>query len=50
MGLDRLSDLDLALISIESRLVTEVMETKSFQDAVITKFAFAERRMEFTCK
>ena len=48
MGKDRLSDLDL--ISTESQLLTEVIETKSFQDSVITKFASAERRMEFTFK
>ena len=48
MGQDRLSD--LSLISIESQLLKEVMETKSFQNAVITKFASAERRMEFTFK
>ena len=48
MEQDRL--LDLGLISIESRLLTEVMETKSFQDSVITKFASAEKRMEFTFK
>ena len=48
MEQDRLSD--LGLISIESQLPTEVMETKSFQDSVITKFASAEKRMEFTFK
>ena len=48
MGQDRLSD--LGLISIESQLLTQVRETKSFQNAVITKFALAERRMEFTFK
>ena len=48
MGQDRLSD--LSLISIESQLLTELMETKSFQDSVITKFASAERRMKFTFK
>ena len=42
--------LDLGLISIESQLLTEVMETKSFQDSVITEFASAEKRMEFTFK
>ena len=41
---------DLGLISIESQLPTEVMETESFQDSVITKFASAEKRMEFTFK
>ena len=46
MEQDRLSD--LGLISIESQLLTEVMETKSFQDSVITEFASAEKRMEFT--
>ena len=30
----------LGLISIESQLLTEVMETKSFQGSVITKFRF----------
>ena len=48
MEQDRLSD--LGLISIESQLLTEVMETKSFQDSVITEFASAEKRMEFTFK
>ena len=48
MEQDRL--LDLGLISIESQLLTEVMETKSFQDSVITEFASAEKRMEFTFK
>ena len=48
MGQDRLSD--LGLISIESQLQTEVIETKSFQDAVITKFTSGERRMEFFFK
>ena len=42
--------LDLGLISIESQLLTEVMETKPFQDSVITEFASAEKRMEFTFK
>ena len=46
MKQDRLSD--LGLISIKSQLLTEVMETKSFQDSVITEFASAEKRMEFT--
>ena len=45
---DRLSD--LGLISIESQLLTEVIETKSFQDSLITEFASAEKRMEFTLK
>ena len=45
---DRLSD--LGLISIESQLLTEVIETKSFQDSVITKFPSAKRQMEFTFK
>ena len=45
---DRLSD--LGLISIESQLLTEVMETKSFQDSVITELASAKKRMEFTFK
>ena len=48
MEQDRLSDLDL--ISIESQLLTKVMETKSFKDLVITEFASAEKRMEFTFK
>ena len=48
MEQDRL--LDLGLISIESQLLTEVMETKSFQDSVITEFASAEKRMEFYFK
>ena len=48
MEQDRLSD--LGLISIESQLLTEVMETKSFQDSLITEFASAEKRMEFTFK
>ena len=48
MEQDRLSDLDL--ISIESQLLTEVMETKSFQDSAMTEFASAEKRMEFTFK
>ena len=48
MEQDRFSD--LGLISIESQLLTEVMETKSFQDSVITEFASAEKRMEFTFK
>ena len=41
---------DLGLISIESQLLTEAMKTKSFQDSVITKFASAEKRTEFTFK
>ena len=41
---------DLGLISITSQLLTEVMKAKSFQDSVITKFASAERQMEFTFK
>ena len=48
MEQDRLSD--LGLISIYSQLLTEVMETKSFQDSVITDFASAEKRMKFTFK
>ena len=48
MEQDRLSD--LGLISIESQLLTEVMETTSFQDSAITEFASAEKRMEFTFK
>ena len=48
MEQDRLSN--LGLISTESQLLTEVMETKSFQDSVITEFASAEKRMEFTFK
>ena len=48
MEQDRLSD--LGLISSESQLLTEVMETKSFQDSVITEFASVEKRMEFTFK
>ena len=48
MEQDRL--LDLGLISIETQLLTEVVETKPFQDSVITKFASAERQMEFTFK
>ena len=48
MGQERLSD--LGLISIKSQLLTEVMETKSFHDSVIIKFASAKRRMEFTFK
>ena len=48
MEQDRLSN--LGPISIESQLLTEVMETKSFQDSVITEFASAEKRMEFTFK
>ena len=38
------------LISIKSQLLTEGKETKSFQDSVITEFASAEKRMEFTFK
>ena len=34
---------DLGRIFIESQLLTEVMEIKSFQDSVKTKFASAER-------
>ena len=45
---DRLSD--LGRITIESRLLTVVMETKSFQDSVTTELASAEKRMEFTFK
>ena len=45
MEQDRLSD--LGLISIESQLLTEVMETKSFQDSVMTEFASAEKRIYF---
>ena len=41
---------DLGLVSIESQLLTEVMETKSFHYSVITEFASAEKRMEFTFK
>ena len=48
MEQDRLSD--LGLIYIESQSLTGVMETKSFQDSVITEFASAEKRMEFTFK
>ena len=48
MEQDRLSD--LGFISIKSQLPTEVMETKSFQDSVVTEFASAEKRMEFTFK
>ena len=48
MEQDRLSD--LGLISIEAQLLTEVMETKSFQDSVITEFATAKKQMEFTFK
>ena len=48
MEQDRLSD--LGFITIESQLPTEVMETKSFQDSVNTKFASAGKRMEFTFK
>ena len=48
MEQDRLSD--LGPIFIESQLLTEVMETKSFQDLVITEFASAGKRMEFTLK
>ena len=48
MGQDRLSN--LGLISIESQVLTEVIETKSFQDSVITKFASTERQMESTFK
>ena len=48
MEQDRLSD--LGLISIESQLLAEVVETKSFQDSVRTEFASAEKRMEFTFK
>ena len=48
MEQDRLSD--LGLISSESQLLTEVMETKSFQDSVITEFASVEKRMEVTFK
>ena len=40
MGQDKLSD--LGLISIESQLLTEVMETKSLKDSVITKFSSAK--------
>ena len=46
MGQDILSG--LGLISINSRLLTQVMEIKSFQDSVIIAFATAERRMKFT--
>ena len=48
MEQDRLSD--LGLVSISSQLQTEVMETKSFLDSVITDLASAEKRMEFTFK
>ena len=48
MEQDRLSD--LCLVPIESQLLIEVMDTKSFQDSVITEFASAEKRMEFTFK
>ena len=48
MEQDRL--LDFGLISIESQLLTEITETKSFQDLVITEFASAEKRMEFIFK
>ena len=48
MGQDRLSD--LGPISIESQLLTEIIENKSFQDSVITKFASAKTQMEFTFK
>ena len=48
MEQDRLSD--LGLILIESLPLTEVIETKSFQDSAVTKFASAEKRMEFTFK
>ena len=48
MRQDRLSD--LGLISIESQLLAEAMETKSFKDSVITKFASVKRRMQFTFK
>ena len=48
MGQEKLSD--LALISIESLLLTEVMESESFQDAVIAHFALADRRLQFTFK
>ena len=41
---------DLGLMSIETQLLTKVMESKSFQNSVITKFASAERRMEFSFK
>ena len=41
---------DLGHISIESQLLTEVIETKSFQDSVIAQFASAERQIEFTFK
>ena len=40
MGQDRLSD--LRLISIESQLLTEVIETKFFKDSVITKISSAK--------
>ena len=42
--------LDLGLISIESQLLAEVVETKSFQDLVLTEFASAEKRMEVAFK
>ena len=48
MEQDRLSD--LGLISIKPQFLTEVMETKSFQDLVITEFASVEKRMEYTFK
>ena len=48
MEQDRLSD--LGLISIESQLLAEVVETKFFQDSVITEFASAKKRMEFAFK
>ena len=41
---------DLGLKFIESQLLTEVMETKSFQELVVTEFASAEKRTEFTFK
>ena len=48
MGQDRL--LDLGLMSIESQLLTEVIEIKYFQNSVITKFASAKRQKELTFK
>ena len=50
MEQDRLSDLGFTVLSIESQLLTEIMETKYFQDSVITEFSSAEKRMEFAFK
>ena len=48
MEQDRLSD--LGLISIKSQLLTEVMETKSFQDSGRNRICFSGKANEFTFK